>query len=44
MHDGHTYVLPNRSHTREGYIAALRANGFHLVEVIDIPVGEVPDR
>ncbi len=43
VRDGGRYVLPNMPHTREGYIEALRANGFKIVEVIDIRVGEVPD-
>ncbi len=36
-------MLPNMSHTREDYVEALRGNGFNIVEVIDILVGEVPD-
>lgn len=43
VREGRKYVLPNMAHTREGYIAALRGHGFKIVEVIDIPVGEVPD-
>jgi ubiquinone/menaquinone biosynthesis C-methylase UbiE len=43
VRDGERYVLPNMPHTREGYIEALRVNGFKIVEAIDIRVGEVPD-
>jgi hypothetical protein len=43
VREGHKYMLPTMAHTREGYLAALSDNGFNMMDVIDIPVGEVPD-
>ena len=39
---GIQYLLPNRPHTRTGYIEALTRTGFHILKVIDAIVGEVP--
>lgn len=43
VRDGEKYVLPTMPHTREAYREALRANGFNIVEMRDLCVGEVPD-
>jgi 2-polyprenyl-3-methyl-5-hydroxy-6-metoxy-1,4-benzoquinol methylase len=43
VRDGEKYVLPTMPHTKEGYREALRANGFNIVEMRDLRVGEVPD-
>jgi ubiquinone/menaquinone biosynthesis C-methylase UbiE len=40
---GIQYLLPNRPHTRTGYIEALTRTRFHILKVIDAIVGEVPD-
>ena len=36
-------MLPNRPHTRTGYIEALTRTGFYILKVIDAIVSEVPE-
>ncbi len=40
---GIKYLLPNMPHTRANYLEALQANGFIILKVMDIPLGEVPE-
>ncbi len=41
---GVRYRLPNMPHTRGDYLEALRVNGFEIVQVIDSPLGALPER
>jgi ubiquinone/menaquinone biosynthesis C-methylase UbiE len=36
------YLLPNSNHTRAGYLAALEAAGFDLLDAIDLRVRDIP--
>ena len=40
---GRRYVLPNMPHSRADYLEALATAGFATLQVIDIPLSEVPD-
>ncbi len=37
------YLLPNLSHSRAGYIEALKRAAFTILDVIDVPLDELPD-
>lgn len=37
------YLLPNVPHTRDDYLQALTSNGLSVLNVLDLPLREVPE-
>lgn len=40
--DGITYLLPNMNYTRTDYTSSIKNAGFDLLQLIDVPIREVP--
>jgi SAM-dependent methyltransferase len=40
---GTTYLLPNTPHTRSDYLHAVESAGCALLNVLDVPLGDVPE-
>lgn len=41
--EGMKYLLPNVPHTRDDYLQALTSNGLSVLNVLDLPLREVPE-